>query len=130
MQGNWIVLSSIRGFPKRCLQITCRLVLRRIIVKGTARPNGGEVYGAMDMGWVKLVGQITQVGGCSCGTPFRVTQSDSPNTRRMSHFERSADQFVEKEEFKFPPHETKAVFQSPWSSGAKSVVASIVARCI
>jgi hypothetical protein len=60
LQVEWITLSSIRGaFPKRCLRITCRLVLRRIIVKGSARPKAGEVYGAMDMGWAKLVGQIT-----------------------------------------------------------------------
>jgi len=30
------------------------------ILKDNARPEAGEVYGAMDMGWAKLVGQIAQ----------------------------------------------------------------------
>jgi hypothetical protein len=28
------------------------------ILKDNARPDAGEVYGAMDMDWAKLVGQI------------------------------------------------------------------------
>ena len=31
------------------------------ILRDNARPEAGEVYGAMDMGWAKLVGQIAQV---------------------------------------------------------------------
>jgi hypothetical protein len=30
------------------------------ILKDNARPEAGEVYEAMDMGWAKLVGQIAQ----------------------------------------------------------------------
>jgi hypothetical protein len=30
------------------------------ILKDNARPEAGEVYGAMDMGWAKLVGQVAQ----------------------------------------------------------------------
>ena len=30
------------------------------ILKDNARPEAGEVYGAVDMGWAKLVGQIAQ----------------------------------------------------------------------
>jgi hypothetical protein len=30
------------------------------ILKDNGRPEAGEVYGAMDMGWAKLVGQIAQ----------------------------------------------------------------------
>jgi nicotinamidase-related amidase len=30
------------------------------ILRDNARPEAGEVYGAMDMGWAKLVGQIAQ----------------------------------------------------------------------
>ena len=33
------------------------------ILKDNARPEAGEVYGAMDMGWAKLVGQIAQSYG-------------------------------------------------------------------
>jgi hypothetical protein len=33
------------------------------ILKDNARPEAGEVYGAMDMPWAKLVGQIAQVYG-------------------------------------------------------------------
>ena len=33
------------------------------ILKDNARPEAGEVYGAMDTGWVKLVGQIAQASG-------------------------------------------------------------------
>jgi hypothetical protein len=33
------------------------------ILKGNARPEAGEVYGAMDMAWAKLVGQIAQAYG-------------------------------------------------------------------
>src|ERR1700738_1338391 len=33
------------------------------ILKDNARPEAGEVYGAMDMGWAKLVGQIAQAFG-------------------------------------------------------------------
>jgi hypothetical protein len=33
------------------------------ILKDNARPEAGEVYGAMDMGWAKLVGQIAQACG-------------------------------------------------------------------
>jgi hypothetical protein len=33
------------------------------ILKDNARPETGEVYGAMDMGWAKLVGQIAQAYG-------------------------------------------------------------------
>src|ERR1700740_1060660 len=33
------------------------------ILKDNARPDAGEVYGAMDMGWAKLVGQIAQAFG-------------------------------------------------------------------
>jgi hypothetical protein len=31
--------------------------------KDNARPEAGEVYAAMDMGWAKLVGQIAQAYG-------------------------------------------------------------------
>jgi nicotinamidase-related amidase len=33
------------------------------ILKDNARPEAGEIYGAMDMGWAKLVGQIAQAYG-------------------------------------------------------------------
>jgi len=33
------------------------------ILKDNARPEAGEVYGAMDMGWARLVGQIAQAYG-------------------------------------------------------------------
>jgi hypothetical protein len=33
------------------------------ILKDNARPEAGEVYGAMDMAWAKLVGQIAQSYG-------------------------------------------------------------------
>ncbi len=33
------------------------------ILKHNARPEAGEVYGAMNMGWAKLVGQIAQAYG-------------------------------------------------------------------
>ena len=33
------------------------------ILKDNARPEAGEVYGAMDMGWAKLAGQIAQAYG-------------------------------------------------------------------
>src|SRR6201993_5349113 len=33
------------------------------ILRDNARPEAGEVYGAMDMGWAKLVGQIAQAYG-------------------------------------------------------------------
>jgi nicotinamidase-related amidase len=33
------------------------------ILKDNARPEAGEVYAAMDMGWAKLVGQIAQAFG-------------------------------------------------------------------
>ena len=33
------------------------------ILKDNARPEAGEVYGAMDMPWAKLVGQIAQAYG-------------------------------------------------------------------
>ena len=33
------------------------------ILGDNARPEAGEVYGAMDMGWAKLVGQIAQAYG-------------------------------------------------------------------
>jgi nicotinamidase-related amidase len=33
------------------------------ILKDNARPEAGEVYGAMDMGWAKVVGQIAQAFG-------------------------------------------------------------------
>jgi nicotinamidase-related amidase len=33
------------------------------ILKDNARPEAGEVYGAMDMAWAKLVGQIAQAYG-------------------------------------------------------------------
>ena len=33
------------------------------ILKDNARPEAGEVYGAMDMGWAKLVGQIAHAYG-------------------------------------------------------------------
>src|SRR5216683_3249739 len=33
------------------------------ILKDNARPEAGEVYGAMDMAWAKLVGQIAQAFG-------------------------------------------------------------------
>jgi nicotinamidase-related amidase len=33
------------------------------ILKDNARPEGGEVYGAMDMAWAKLVGQIAKAYG-------------------------------------------------------------------
>src|SRR5207302_7402418 len=35
------------------------------ILKDNARPEAGEVYAAMDMGWAKLVGQIAQAYGKS-----------------------------------------------------------------
>ena len=33
------------------------------ILKDNARPEAGAVYGAIDMPWAKLVGQIAQVYG-------------------------------------------------------------------
>jgi hypothetical protein len=33
------------------------------ILKDNARPEAGEVYGAMDMDWAKLVGQIAHSYG-------------------------------------------------------------------
>jgi hypothetical protein len=33
------------------------------ILKDNARPEAGEVYGAIDMAWAKLVGQIAQAYG-------------------------------------------------------------------
>ena len=33
------------------------------ILKDNARPEAGEVYGAMDMDWAKLVGQIARAYG-------------------------------------------------------------------
>ena len=33
------------------------------ILTDNARPEAGEVYGAMDMPWAKLVGQIAHVDG-------------------------------------------------------------------
>jgi hypothetical protein len=33
------------------------------ILKDNARPEAGEIYGAMDMSWAKLVGQIAQAYG-------------------------------------------------------------------
>ena len=33
------------------------------ILKDNARPEAGEVYGAMDMPWAKLVGQIAHAYG-------------------------------------------------------------------
>ena len=33
------------------------------ILKDNARAEAGEVYGAMDMGWAKLVGQIAEAYG-------------------------------------------------------------------
>jgi hypothetical protein len=33
------------------------------ILKDNARPEAGEVYGAMDMGWAKLAGQIAHAYG-------------------------------------------------------------------
>jgi hypothetical protein len=33
------------------------------IIKDNARPEAGAVYGAMDMPWAKLVGQIAQAYG-------------------------------------------------------------------
>src|SRR5579862_6049468 len=33
------------------------------ILKDNSRPEAGEVYGAMDMGWAKLVGQVAQAYG-------------------------------------------------------------------
>ena len=33
------------------------------ILRDNARPEAGEVYGAMDMPWAKLVGQIAQAYG-------------------------------------------------------------------
>jgi hypothetical protein len=32
-------------------------------LKDNTRPEAGEVYGAMDTGWAKLVGQIAQAFG-------------------------------------------------------------------
>ena len=32
-------------------------------LKDNARPDAGEVYGAMDMPWAKLVGQVAQAYG-------------------------------------------------------------------
>jgi hypothetical protein len=33
------------------------------ILKDHARPEAGEIHGAMDMGWAKLVGQIAHAYG-------------------------------------------------------------------
>jgi hypothetical protein len=33
------------------------------ILKDNGRPEAGEIYGAMDMGWAKLVGQIAHAYG-------------------------------------------------------------------
>ena len=41
---------------------TTRLLMVEIL-KDNARPEAGEVYGAMDMPWAKLVGQIAQAYG-------------------------------------------------------------------
>ena len=34
------------------------------ILKDNARPEAGEVYGATEMGWATLVGQIAKAYGC------------------------------------------------------------------
>jgi hypothetical protein len=33
------------------------------VLKGNARPEAGDVYGAVDTDWAKLVGQIAKVYG-------------------------------------------------------------------
>ena len=38
------------------------------ILKDNARPEATEVYGAMDMGWAKLVGQIAHAYQCPTST--------------------------------------------------------------
>jgi hypothetical protein len=47
------------------------------ILKDNARPEAGEVYGAMDMPWAKLVGQIAQalreVDNTTGPTPIGIT---------------------------------------------------------
>jgi hypothetical protein len=40
-----------------------RATLMVEILKDNARPEAGAVYGAMDMPWAKLVGQIAQAYG-------------------------------------------------------------------
>ena len=46
--------------PQHCEESTRYATLIVEILKDNARPEAGEVYGAMDMGWAKLVGQIAQ----------------------------------------------------------------------
>lgn len=59
------------------------------ILKDNARPEAGEVYGAMDMGWAKLVGQIPRPTesewDSSPGYPYcRPLMKDSHTHRRNS----------------------------------------------
>ena len=56
-------LATRTGFEIFCLLPSGALTLRLVILKDNARPEAGEVYGAMDMGWAKLVGQIAQAYG-------------------------------------------------------------------
>ena len=43
------------------------------ILKDNARPEAGEVYGAIDIAWAKLVGQIAQACG---GKQWRIEMDD------------------------------------------------------
>ena len=52
---------KIMGYSPRELQSWQTLMVE--ILKDNARPEAGEVYGAMDMAWAKLVGQVAQAYG-------------------------------------------------------------------
>ena len=56
-------LATRTGFEIFCLLLSGTKTLRLVILKDNARPEAGEVYGAMDVGWAKLVGQIAQAYG-------------------------------------------------------------------
>ena len=48
------------GYYRRALLSPTNATLMVEILKDNARPEAGEVYASMDMGWAKLVGQIAQ----------------------------------------------------------------------
>ena len=49
---------SIVPLRAQCVIVSDYATLMVEILKDNARPEAGEVYRAMDMGWAKLVGQI------------------------------------------------------------------------
>jgi hypothetical protein len=59
--------------------------LRVESLRDNARPEAGEVYGAMDMTWAKLVGQGRYVGGDLEWEPTK----HSPADRWAQSFDRS-----------------------------------------